>query len=314
MSDYVLVDDDLIASARTLVGGKAATLAAMRAAGVPVPRLAAVTAAAFKSHLAANAIALPEPSSNAQDLDANRQQISDAAVPEDVRGVLIELHDSFVGPSGGAASVAVRSSGADEDGAESSYAGQFSSYLAVRGHEPFLQAVKDCWASFISDRSTRYRAARTAGEPLVAAMGVVVQAQLYPSKAGVLFTHHPMSADGSLAYVEANFGTGESVVAATTLPDGLAVNRDSGDIVDVAVGDKPVMTVVRHGQDGSATVNTPVQLAGQAVLIQEEVRELMKLGLRIETLLGGPQDIEWAVADATVWIVQSRPTTVRRSG
>lgn len=313
MSHYVLADDELIASARPRVGGKAATLAAMRAVGLPVPRLAAITAAAFESHLAANAIALPEPSSSAQNLDAIRQHISDAAVPEDVRRALIKLHEAFVGPSGGAASVAVRSSGAYEDGAESSYAGQFSSYLAVSGHESLLQAVKDCWASFISDRSTRYRAKRAAGETLVAAMGVVVQTQLYPSKAGVLFTHHPMSSEGTLAYVEANFGTGESVVAATTLPDGLAVNRDSGGIVDLAIGDKPVMTVVRHGQDGSATVNTPPQLAGQTVLTDSEVRELMRLGLRIEALLGGPQDIEWAVADGTVWIVQSRPTTARRS-
>jgi pyruvate, water dikinase len=50
-----------------------------------------------------------------------------------------------------------------------------------------------------------------------------------------------------------------------------------------------------------------------AVLTDAEARELLRLGLRIEQLLGGPQDIEWAYEDGRLWILQARPITALSS-
>jgi pyruvate,water dikinase len=50
-----------------------------------------------------------------------------------------------------------------------------------------------------------------------------------------------------------------------------------------------------------------------AVLTDGEASELLRLGLRIEQLLGGPQDIEWAYDEGRLWILQARPITALSS-
>ena len=46
-----------------------------------------------------------------------------------------------------------------------------------------------------------------------------------------------------------------------------------------------------------------------------EIRAALREATRIESLTGSPQDVEWAWADGTLWIVQARPiTTTGRDG
>jgi pyruvate,water dikinase len=205
--------------------------------------------------------------------------------------------------------VAVRSSAREEDAASVSFAGQFASVLNVEGPEATLEAVEECWASYLSDRSLAYRAA--AGMPLdpEPTLAVVVQLQVFAEKAGVLFTAHPLDPDAGAALIEASFGTGESVVGGLATPDSVTVDRRSGEVVERVVGSKRQMTTASREAPGTALVPTDADRRSSPALTDAEARAVVEAGLRVEELLGGPQDVEWAIEDGRLWILQARPVT-----
>ncbi len=308
----VLASDSSIADAPALAGAKAATLARLRLAGLPVPRLSVVTTAGFLAHLHSNAISVTVGADSGARPDAIRRALLSAPMPESVHAATVAAYQVLSLPAAGPAPVAVRSSGVAEDGLNASFAGQFDSFLGVRGDERVVQSVKDCWASYLSDRSMNYRAARrvTENAPLIA---VILQRQIFAVKAGVLFTRHPVAADPSLAYIEANFGTGESVVGGLVTPDSITMSRDTMMIVDRMVADKSTMTVVAPDAAGSSTIATPADLVNKPVLTASEAWDLLDAALRIERELGAPQDIEWAIDGTQMWIIQARPITAAGS-
>jgi pyruvate,water dikinase len=44
-------------------------------------------------------------------------------------------------------------------------------------------------------------------------------------------------------------------------------------------------------------------------LSPDYLQQLSRLAVECERLFGSPQDIEWAVCDNRVWLLQSRPIT-----
>jgi len=163
--------------------------------------------------------------------------------------------------------------------------------------------------SYLSDRSLRYRAGR--GIPLgpVPSFGVIVQVQVFSQKAGVLFTVHPLEPSGGTCYIEANFGTGESVVGGLTTPDAVTVSRSNADVVEIHVATKRRMTSVSPESGGSRIVELADGRKDAPVLTGLEAQRIARMGLRIEDLLSGPQDVEWAFDSDGLWILQSRPIT-----
>lgn len=279
------------------VGSKAAALARLHEWGFRVPDFFVVRSEAFAKHLTTNRLPWPPPGG----------ACTAAHMPEEIFGEVGASYDHLT-----SARVAVRSSGADEDSEQDSFAGQFDSILGVSGHSRVCDAIKQCWASAASQRSIAYRAVR--GLPLgdQPNFGVIVQAQVYAQKAGVLFTVHPM--DPKCAYLEANFGTGESVVGSLVTPDGITISRAGGTVVEARIAAKRRMTVVSHESEGSSLVEIEETMRRQPVLTTAEAEELFTLAAGIEERAGRPQDIEWAIDDEGIWILQARPITASAGG
>jgi len=122
-------------------GVKAATLAALAAQGLPVPDGVVIPTRVFARALAA----------------AREPPTARLEVPDDVLAALAEA----VKPWGDVA-LAVRASAVDEDLADSSYAGLYTSVLHVRGAEALREAVSRCWTSAFADRVTAYSRGWTA--------------------------------------------------------------------------------------------------------------------------------------------------------
>lgn len=301
---FVVSGSDLAAAPRALVGGKAASLAVMEDAGLPVPPFFGVIGAALIEHFSANAIPWPE-LDRAGWVAATRERIQADPVPEAVAAEVLEAYRRLAARSGSDA-VAVRSSAAIEDGADASFAGQFSSVLNVAGEDALLDALRECWASSLSDRSLAYRPAPPAG-PADLSFAVVVQTQIQARCAGVLFTVHPVEPDSGTAYIEANFGTGESVVGGMVTPDGLTVARDGGAVLDAFVATKRRMTTT--AASGGVLVDVDPAFQERPVLSNEEASAVLRLGLQAEALFGSPQDVEWAFDDQALWVLQARPIT-----
>jgi pyruvate,water dikinase len=232
-------------------------------------------------------------------------------VPARLARAILEEYDALCQVSGHGR-VAVRSSGAEEDSQSASFAGQFSSFLNLDA-AALLETVKRCWASYLSARSLAYRAATGISFRAGPTFGLIVQVQVFPQKAGVLFTVHPLHPDGAVGCIEANFGTGESVVGGLATPDTAIMSRSDADVVEVMTAAKRRMTVVSPGSLGSHIVEVADSQRRAAVLTNDEMREIFQMGLRIEELMGRAQDIEWAW-DSQLLILQARPVTGMYSG
>jgi pyruvate,water dikinase len=250
-------------------GGKGASLAAMTAAGMPVPPgfvipswvlEESVNAAALRAHAVAS------------DHEAAEALVHGAEPP---RATISQAYDQLGGE------VAVRSSACAEDSETASYAGQQETYLQVKGADDVCARVVDCWASFFSERALFYRSKKGSLKDL--RMAVVVQQMVAPHKSGVLFTVDPVQRRRDRMVVEAIFGLGEQVVSGEMTPDHYVLDRDGG-------------CKREH-------------LVNGGVLEPAELISLAQLGRSLEERFGAPQDIEWAIADRQIFLLQSRPVT-----
>jgi hypothetical protein len=197
--------------------------------------------------------------------------------------------------------VAVRSSATAEDSADASFAGEHDTFLWVVGEDAVLQAVRDCRASLDTERAVAYRTERgITGEQ----MAVVVQRMIRADAAGVAMTLNPANGDRCVIAIEASHGLGETVVGGTVTPDRFLVDKVMLDVVETQIADKHVELT----PEGLREVEPERRLAPS--LRPELVRAVATLAKRAEQHLGRPQDLEWAVADGEVHLLQCRPETV----
>jgi pyruvate,water dikinase len=206
--------------------------------------------------------------------------------------------------AGLAGDLAVRSSAVDEDGAEASFAGQHLTVLGVRGAEALTAALSEIWWSANSDSAITYR--QRVGLFTRPSVGVVVQLLVDPETAGVMFTRHPITG-AEERMIEASWGLGEAVVSGRVIPDNYRVDR-SGAVLERTPGRKDIR--LRSAPEGG-TVEEPVapELVAQPCLDDGELAELGRLADRCEQVYGPARDVEWAIADGTLYLLQCRAVT-----
>lgn len=261
---------------RATCGGKAAALGALLRAGLPVP----------------DGFVIPSDAEQADSTEVARSLR--AAVSEQ----LARLGDPVV---------AVRSSAASEDTADASAAGQYESVIGVRGAARVCDAINTCRSSADTPRVVEYwNRAPAAATPPAPGMAVLVQRMIDADAAGVIFT--PQHA-GEPTRIEASWGLGLSVVGGTVTPDTYEAATDGS--IGHIVGSKQIRIDLDRDRGGVTTSTVTAARQHARVLDDDTVANLARWGARIAELRGGPQDIEWAVADNTVWVLQARPITAQ---
>ena len=321
---FIIWLDDKSAPGSRLLGGKFASLAQSTAAGLPVPTGFGITTAAYRQFL------------TAANLDAEARRVREAAATVDVSEIGAEsaqLRRAFMtaplpaelerdvrnsykllAQRTGTADVpvAVRSSGESEDLAGASFAGQYETFLWIRGADDLLQHVRSCWAGMFNDAVLSYR---HEGEALAATIDlgicVGVQEMVDARAAGVMFTLDPINGDRSKIVIEACWGLGEGVVKGDITPSQFSVDK-----VTFEVGKRCVSS---QGEEyrfdpSSGTVRMlPVasDRRDTVCLSDDHLRELAELAKNIEKDRGAPQDIEWACnGRGEIRVLQVRPETV----
>jgi pyruvate,water dikinase len=171
----------------------------------------------------------------------------------------------------------VRSSALGEDGSAASFAGQLHTTLNAATPAQVAEAVRRTAASGSSEEAAAY-AARTV-HLARALVPVIVQVMVGPEAAGVAFTRHPVTGAEQVV-IEATAGLGDRLVDGTVTPERWTLGRE------VVTGSH-----------------------GAGALTARQARDLAEVARRIEDLFGCPQDIEWAIADGKVWVLQARPIT-----
>lgn len=302
----------LPADAKPVAGGKGASLARMSGAGLPVPPGFVVSAAAFDAFLAAHDAGGRVASllgavdvNNADQLDKTANEIHElirtSPIPSDLDAAIRDACGTL------GARVAVRSSAVSEDGEAASFAGQQETFLNVKGADAILDRVKDCWASFFSPRALFYRAQK--GVLVDTRMAVVVQEMVAAEKSGVMFTVDPVTRHRDRVVIEAVFGLGEGIVSGDLTPDHYVVHREQGALLEEFVAWQLEAVMLDLDAGGTRVVELPEDQGKSRVLSNDELDELRNVGLRLEDHFGSPQDIEWAIRDGQLLLLQSRPIT-----
>jgi rifampicin phosphotransferase len=307
-TDLVLDLAAVDASMLPIVGGKAANLGELIRAGLPAPPGFCVSTEAYRR--VASSASIPFDalgSANADDLkrlaDQAREAMLAAPIPAEIASAVRDAYSRL----GSGSPVAVRSSATAEDLPFASFAGQQDTYLHVIGPDAVIDAVRRCWASLWTERAVVYRTTQRIDHRAVR-LAVVVQRMVDSAIAGVLFTANPVTGRRRQAVIDASPGLGEAVVSGAVNPDHFVVDTETGQILERRIGDKRIEIRSKPG-GGTVHVERP-DGSDRACVTDDQVRALAKLGDRVESHYGAPQDTEWAIdADGTLWLTQARPIT-----
>ncbi|MFB6103723.1 MAG: phosphoenolpyruvate synthase [Halobacteriaceae archaeon] len=311
--------DDIRTDDREIAGGKAASLGELTAAGLPVPPAFVVTAETYRAFIEETGIADelfdvvdvdPEDSAALADAEQRAQTlILETPIPEPVREDILAAFDELAADAE-SLQVAVRSSATAEDLPDASFAGQQETFLNV-DRDQLLDQVKQCWASLFTQRAIYYRVEHGFDHADVD-IAVVVQRMVDADRSGVLFTSHPSTGEDTII-IEAAWGLGEAVVSGTVSPDNYVVDRDTGDIKDVTIADKKIEQV-RDDAGNTVERDVPTDRRHDQVLDAGDIQALVQMAERIEAHYGEPQDVEWAMTDGELYMLQSRPITTIDEG
>lgn len=276
-----------------LTGGKAASLSRLAAAHRVPPGFCITTATHERVQAALRG-----------------RHLTAEALPGEVREAVARAYRSL-GQRCGAEElpVAVRSSAVDEDGRSSSFAGQYDTFLNVRGVEAVISAAAGCWQSADDGRVRVYRSQVGPGAE-EAPMAVLVQRLVVADVSAVAFSVSPVGGGNEHVLINASWGLGESIVGGTVTPDSYLVRRDDGSIAGRQVAEKARMTVAAAG--GTSEVEVPRRLRGRPALDDSQVEEIAQLALHLEATCEWPVDIECAYERGSLYLLQCRPITTIR--
>ena len=302
-------------------GGKGANMGEMVAAELPVPPgfvvlrdsyLASMRGGGVSDELNAAhreaLLAAGDPGRFDEMCAKMKALVLQAGMTDDVRDRILQAYRAM----GADSFVAVRSSATGEDGADASFAGMNETFTNVRGEQDLIEKVGQCWASLFGPRVVAYRASR--GFTADPAMAVVVQLMIASERSGVAFTADPTTDATDRVVVEGAFGQGEVVVSGSVEPDTYVVAKETGEILSRRMGYKS-FKIIRGADGKDQRIDLDEVQAEAQVLNDDEIRAIADIAVRSERHAGCPQDTEWAIADGTTYIVQTRPiTTLNRAG
>jgi len=318
-----------------IAGGKGASLAEMYNNGFPVPPGFIITAQAYsyfieksgleeKMKIVLNNLDVEETKDLEEKARKIREMIENSKFPGELQEAIVEAYGILDIDKQNAMSqakrgaleilknsreppfVAVRSSATTEDLADASFAGQQETFLNVKGSSQLIESVKKCFASLFTARAVYYRA-KKGFYHLESKLAIVVQKMIDSEKSGVMFSKDPTSNKDEII-IEAVWGLGEGIVSGRIKPDHYKLSKDL-EILESQTSEKKV-AIVRDSSGKTVEVKLNGERARQQVLNTYEVKSLARYAQKLEEHYKKPQDIEFAIENKEIYIVQSRPVTV----
>ncbi len=201
---------------------------------------------------------------------------------------------------------AVRSSGIAEDGQEHSFAGQFETFLHVFPAQ-LAEKIAQVRDSANNQRVKDYlknRGMNAEG----AGIAVLVQRMVVPEAAGVAFGAHPVSGNRHQKVITAVYGLGEGLVSGLLDADTFTVQADHR--IESQLAQK-TQQMVFHQAIGHGTIleDVPTDLQDKTSLQDAQIQEIGRILDQLRNHYGTPQDIEFAIENGAVILLQTRPIT-----
>ena len=337
MAVYVIPFESLRNSDVGSVGGKNASLGEMisqlNAKGVRVPTGFATTAEAFNEFLQHKDLG-KKIESELEGLDINdvtalavsgkkiREWIINTPFPECLNHAVDNQYKELATKSAQGTTFAVRSSATAEDLPDASFAGQQESFLNIQGIDNIKQAIKEVFASLYNDRAISYRVHKGFIHADVAiSAGVQQMVRSDMGSAGVMFTIDTESGFKDVVFITSSYGLGETVVQGSVNPDEFYVHKpllakNKPAIVRKSIGSKKIKMIFSEDTKAglsTQTVDVEESQANSFSINDEDIIELAKYAMTIESHYQCPMDIEWGKngIDGKIYILQARPETVK---
>jgi pyruvate, water dikinase len=325
--DYVVGLEQIGRADLPKAGGKGANLGELIKIGIPVPKGFVVLTNSFDTLIEENRLD-KKIGQLSEELDVDntssllkaswkiKEIILLHAIPAKVKIKVSEAYrelTKFESPLNSdlkePALVAVRSSATAEDLPTASFAGQQASFLNVKGEQNLFESIRKCWASLYEPRAIFYRAKNRIPR---ASIAVIVQQMVNSEKSGIMFTMDPSTSE-NVVLIEAIWGLGEGIVGGEVSPDMYKASKDSnkpGRIIDLRISNKTKMRLRDELSNDTIELEVPTKKATAQVLTNDEILQLTKYGIMLEEHYGNkPQDIEFAVENSRIIILQTRPIT-----
>ena len=208
--------------------------------------------------------------------------------------------------------MAIRSSGREEDTETATRAGEFDTFLFIRGRDSLLDHLKRAWSGLWTERAIHNREVM-GSEFERAGGGIIVQRNAWSRVSGVLQTVNVAEDKLREIVINVGLGLGEGVVSGTVAADLIVVAR-TDNILEAPLRFRYITSdkqerVVFNTRAGFGTIRTPTlyhQRLRPAIEYIELV-ELVRTAVRLESAYGYPLDIEFGIEGTTLWILQARP-------
>jgi pyruvate,water dikinase len=304
-----------------IAGGKGANLGELTEAGFQVPSGFVLTTASYDYFLKENdleeklhSILSELDETSDKSLHKTSKAICDAfetaEMPSDLAKMTIDEFNGLFGGNGQYGLVAVRSSATAEDLPTASFAGQQETFLNVFDPEDLLDKVKRCWASLFTPRAMSYRASQGFEHDKIK-LAVIVQKMVRSDVSGIMFTVDPNSELPHII-IEAGYGLGEALVSGKVTPDTYVVEKFHKRIINKRVASQTWKLV--RGETGE-TIRLDIEEDQQNAqkLPDDIILSLAEVGNQVELHYDRPMDIEWAMEDGELYLVQARPVTTLKS-
>ncbi len=331
----VLTSENISKNDVKIVGGKAANLAELINAKFPVPEAFFISVESYEKFLEVNSlksrikdvldnIDYSDPNSLNKGSREIKNLILNGKIPSSIKDEIIKYYKimaygqtaqlagvafEFIKAGRDIPFVAVRSSAITEDIAKASSAGQYETFLNVRGEENLVYSVKRCWASLYTPRAMYYRYKHSQSQET--SIGVIVQKMVNSDRSGVAFTidpTHPVEGANKIL-IEATWGLGETIVQGAVEPDRYTVDKRTGDILEKKIGKKTIQMIRDEYTGANSKEPVPNDLVEAQVLQDREIQVVAAYCKKIEEHYNYPQDIEWATEKGKIFIMQTRAVT-----
>lgn len=253
------------------VGGKAYSLIKLRDLKYNVPKFFVITSQMFKEFIEFNKLEDKiETLLKSKQFEEIQEIIIDGNFEKEMEQWVVLNFEKLHTKE-----VSVRSSCSQEDGENKSYAGQFYTGLNITKENLFIE-IKKCFASLFSKHLKDY------AEEIYNnfEMAVVVQQMINSDFAGVAFSVDYSGQNENTLIIEACKGTGEKLVSGLITPTKYFI-RKKHNFIEFVEGNK--------------------------LLIEDKIKELAIIVEKIERDYKMPMDVEWAIYNNELFILQARP-------
>ncbi|MGO0059616.1 PEP/pyruvate-binding domain-containing protein [Brevibacillus fluminis] len=279
------------------IGSKAQQLSRLMREHFCIPDGFVITTEALAHFLDANHLA------NSAAFPDCTEAFLQAAIPDEIRADIAGAYRRLTGSTG--CSVAVRSSASAEDLQEASFAGQYETILHVTDFDHLLTAIKRCWLSLFSDQVAHYTATKQLSLTHFP-MAILVQQMINADVSGVVFTMNPVTGNANEIIINASYGLGESIVSGLVTPDSFTVHKHTAQLAkELGPKELKIVPAARETREIETTESEQTQFCLDDTAVLAIARE----AARIETLYRLPVDIEFAIKEKQLYLLQVRPIT-----